>query len=497
MRRDAPTLGIDVGSTNTKLVLTEAGRAPGADAIQRFRTPDDPVQLLDGIEAAVRELISRHGAPSCVGVTSMAETGVPLDRDRRPLGELVRWNRPLADDLRGGVPPEPPFAADRAALFDATGVHLAPKTPLWMWWQLRRDDPDRWMAASRWAGVADLVTLWLTDRLVTDHTLAGRTGATRLPDPEVRGRTDFDLELLDLVGLSLSQLPEVLEPGAIAGGVTARASAATGIRLGTPVVVAGHDHAVATWAAGVRAPGRAVDSLGTTEALVRVADAPVDRAGALAAGMSVLRTVEGDREAVLAGAAGSAAVAAWATLADTDPTTLLAQLHDLDLPADGPVALPYPAGRQCPSPDGAARLGILDAEGGTPLPSLDTAPALLRGLALQLRWMDDAQRALLGLTGDDPAREPVLMLGSPPEAHAWRRASAAALPHPVLRVPCAEPVAVGAGLRAAVVAGLASADLTLATEPLEPGTASTADDWAAAAARFVAAATTTSTRGAA
>src|SRR5690606_16735969 len=153
-------------------------------------------------------------------------------------------------------------------LFAATGVRPSGKVPLATWAYLRDEEPDRWVAMRRWAGAADLVVLALTGRLVTDHTLAGRTMAYRLPEPGADLPAGFDPDLLAAVGLRPEQLPEVAGPAT--AGVSVGADRPWGLHPGTPVVVAGHDHQVGAWAAGVREPGEVADSVGTAESVIRV-----------------------------------------------------------------------------------------------------------------------------------------------------------------------------------------------------------------------------------
>ncbi|MEK8169346.1 hypothetical protein NKH77_04720 [Streptomyces sp. M19] len=51
-------------------------------------------------------------------------------------------------------------------------------------------------------------------------------------------------------------------------------------------MIAGHDHLVGAWAAGVREAGEAADSMGTAEAVLTVGDAPPDVPAAAREGMS-------------------------------------------------------------------------------------------------------------------------------------------------------------------------------------------------------------------
>ncbi|HEY3503745.1 MAG TPA: FGGY family carbohydrate kinase [Actinocatenispora sp.] len=440
------TLGVDVGSTNTKVVLVAgAGEVRGA---RRADTPGDPDALVRLVRTQIAALAD--GVPvAAVGVASMAETGVPLDADDRPIGPLLRW------DARRGTTDADRLADayGRAALFAATGVRPAGKTPLATWAWLRRTRPEVFGRMARWAGVADLVGLALTGRLVTDHTLAGRTMAYRLPAADAGLPAGFDADLLDAVGLRPAQLPAV--------GPVARALPGV-LPAGTPVVVAGHDHAVGAWAAGVRGAGAVADSLGTAESLIRVLGAPVDRGSVAAQGMSLVRTV-GGREALVAGspAAGAALDPFLAQLRPAsgpqalDRDAVLAAASALPARPTGLVVLPYPAGRQCPDPDPSARLRVIGTGGGP----AELTRALVEGLACQARWMYEAQRDLAAAPDG-----PVTVLGG---TGPWLRVKAAVSRVPLRHVTAAEPVATGAALLAAYRAGLTAEPPGLPTGPLD------------------------------
>jgi hypothetical protein len=77
-------LGIDVGTTNTKVCLLPQGRivtiptGGTAGDLQR-----DTLALIEGITDG-------HQIEG-IGIAGMAETGAPLDRDLRPLTPLITW----------------------------------------------------------------------------------------------------------------------------------------------------------------------------------------------------------------------------------------------------------------------------------------------------------------------------------------------------------------------------------------------------------------------
>lgn len=415
----------------------------------------------------------------------MAETGVPLTSQLRPMGDWVRWDRHEAGQQAAALA----HSLGWAELVNATGVRPAPKVPLAVWAWLRAERPQQWAAMAVWAGVADLACLCLTGRLVTDHTLAGRTMAYRLPDSADALPEGFDAELLAEVGITPEQLPSVAAPDGTAGRVGA-GFIGCGLAAGTPVVVAGHDHAVGAFAAGVREPGAVADSLGTAEAVLTVLSEPPDPVEVAEAGMSSVVTV-GRERAILAGSSTAGAVVQWwleheaGGMRAEDLFAAVLELGERRRWAPSEVlVLPYLAGRQTPAPDPAARLEVFGRRQDHTAAEL--ARAMLEGLCLHARWMLQEQSRLAG-TDVDRACVTVLggaVLGIP----AWTRVKAATLASPVRVVTASEPVAAGAALLAAVRAGLVDVPpcLPYRHEPPPPATSGGYDE---SFVRFVAAAT--------
>lgn len=478
------TLGIDVGTTNTKVALVDVG-GPRVLAIVAAPTPApaDLAGVLAGLVATVLRTpaaVAAGRAPVAVGVASMAETGVPLAADGRPRGDWLRW-----DGHRAGAEAEAlAVRLGRAELFAATGVRASAKIPLATWEWLRTHDPDALHAGTgRWAGAADLVGLLLTGRLATDHTLAGRTGAYRLGSPGTLPG-GFDADLLAEVGLRAAHVPEVLAPGEILGAVAEGPFTAAGLPAGTPVTVAGHDHPVGTWAAGVRAPGQAADSVGTAEAVCTVLAADPEPGPVAAAGMSLVRTVTGAHPALLAGSSSAGGAVAWWHAAHAPDVDVDAVMTEVDALGDAPLdafVLPYVHGRQTPAPDPAATARLPpELRDRT---ATGQAFALLTGLALQARWMLDEQGRLAG----GLAASSLTVLGGPMSSNpAWRRLKARVTPTPVLLVAEPEPVAAGAALLAAERVGAVDIAPALPSTPLPSSRRPGDDD---ALSRFVTAAT--------
>jgi xylulokinase len=431
-------IGVDVGTTNTKVVLASFGDDGDVreDRVRIVPTPADGSALQSVVLTAIRSLVSQgQGGLVGIGVASMAESGALVDDGGRPLGDLLRWNeRDGGRAVRSLV-----ASAGAAELYAATGVPVPEKTPL-AHWKTLREAGDARLSGAHWAGVADLIVAALVGEAVTDHTLAARTMAYRLGEPAER----FDADLLALSGLTPDRFPRVARPGQSAGVLTRDAAAVLGLPAGLPVVAAGHDHAVGAWAAGVRKPGGAVDSVGTSEALYRLA-LEVPREAAREQGMSIARAVDGAHESLLGANPTAGALIEWALgelLPGADRSAVFAAAAECSRGALGAFLLPYLRGRQAPRPDTAARMRAVPTMPADPSAALT---AVLTGLVLQLAWLDSAQTRILG-----PRDADLVVLAGPGAANdAWWNLKRRILNGRLRRVGAAEPIATGAAMLAA------------------------------------------------
>lgn len=437
----AAAVGIDIGTSNTKVVRVD--RSVSTMVLNR-PTPALLGDLLTVVHQGLRQAAA-IGPVDAVGLASVAESGYPLDAEGRALTPLLSWQADRDDTEIRALAER--LGAD--ALFQGTGVRPGPKPSLAAWLWLRARHPGTFAAMHRWAGVADAVHLALTGELRTDHTLAGRTLAYRLPPAGEPLSHEFDAELAAEAGLTPDRLARVALPGDVPAGVQ-RTSAHTGLRVGTPVVVAGHDHQVAAWAAGVRGVGQVADSVGTAEALLNLVGQVPDRPAVRAQGMSVVRTVDGKTEALLAGTGTAGGFLQWLAdrhtegdvsrlLAGTDP----AEVGDELLAGDSWV-LPYPAGRQCPEPDPRAGVRVV---GGQPT---HLGLAALEAVSYQAQWAIDTQSTLAGRRGVR-----ISLSGRPlHRTPLWARIKATLADAPATLSTAPEPVATGAALLALHRAGL-------------------------------------------
>ena len=133
-------------------------------------------------------------------------------------------------------------------------------TPTWtlpqMLW-LKNNEPRALKQTRHILFLKDYVRFLLTGEMACDSV---ESQGTLLWDMK---RGVWSEALCDLAGIPLKQLPRIGRPTDLAGTITRRAAADTGLPEGTPVVMGASDSAIEDYAAGAIEPGQCVLKLAT------------------------------------------------------------------------------------------------------------------------------------------------------------------------------------------------------------------------------------------
>ena len=256
--------GLDVGTTSCKAVLVtpdgdevSSGRAPTAWSTTAEGTVTGAADLVASARSALSAAVAAAGSGriAAVGVASMAESGVLLDRTGSPVAPVVAWH-----DLRD--------AAELGELRDTLGAEFSVRTglPLRQQWSLtkHRWEVDNGAASSlavRRLGVAEWIVHALGGAPVSEYSLASRTGWLEL------ATRDWWDDAVAWSGATRTLLPELV-PGGVPVGTAGDAWSIPGL-LGAVLTVAGHDHQAAAIGADAARAHAELDSCGTAEAFVR------------------------------------------------------------------------------------------------------------------------------------------------------------------------------------------------------------------------------------
>ena len=266
------TLGIDLGTSELKLALVDATGALVASAgapltVSRPHphwAEQHPHDWWDALVVAANALRSRHpdawDAVRAIGLSGQMHGAVLVDEERRVLRPAILWNDTRSsaqcEELVRRLPSLPEIAGNLAmpgftapkllwvaehepAIFRRIGQVLLPKD--WLRWRL---------TATAVSDMSDAAgTLWLDV-----------------------GRRAWSPQLLQAGGMTLAQMPAVVEGSDVSGHLQRDAAIALGLPEGLPVAGGGGDNAASAVGIGATQPGQGFLSLGTSGVLFVVTD---------------------------------------------------------------------------------------------------------------------------------------------------------------------------------------------------------------------------------
>ena len=256
-------LGIDVGTSGCKAaVFSEDGRMVAlAYEEYDFQSPQPGWAELDSLKvwSLVKRTIGQAVAGAkadpvkAISVSSLAETVVPVTRDRRILGpaplSFDMRGQEYLEELRGSISDE--------KLYQINGNTLGNNYSLTKLMWLKQHQPALYQQTQIFLPWGGFVAFMLGADASADYSLANRT---LLFDME---RCDWSQELLDLARLDREKLPATLPCGEAIGSLASGIAAELGLPAGIPIVSGGHDQCCNGVGCGVLRPGQAFYGMGT------------------------------------------------------------------------------------------------------------------------------------------------------------------------------------------------------------------------------------------
>jgi xylulokinase len=160
-------------------------------------------------------------------------------------------------------------------------------------------EPEILVRTDKWLLIEDFLNFMLCGRQATDYTMAS---CTLLFDQRKR---DWSDDILAQSGIERRLLCDAYPSGTLLGEVTAMAAEATGLSVGTPVVLGGHDYLCSALPVGAFEPGVVLDVTGTWEIVLAAIPAPILTPEVQRLGVTVETHVARDTYAVWGGAVAS------------------------------------------------------------------------------------------------------------------------------------------------------------------------------------------------
>ncbi|MQA12331.1 MAG: carbohydrate kinase [Pseudonocardiaceae bacterium] len=449
MRDDARyVIGIDSSTTATKaVVFTETGHAV-AEGRHTFplRRPypgwheQNAAHWWESTRDALRDAAAQVDANriAAIGITHQRESFVCLDARETPLRPGILWldGRAGKQIAEAGTP----------EVHEISGKppDVTPAFYKLLW--LKENEPDVLPGSAHVVDVAGYLSRKLTGNWRTSYSSADPLGLLDL------ATFTWSARLLEAVGLTERQLPELVPPGSVLGELRGDVADEIGLPHGIPVVAGAGDGQCAGLGAGVTAPGLMYANMGTALACgtwsseYRWSHAFRTLGGAVP-GTYILETLLSSGSYLVSWFMDRFGPGDNPDIGLSAEEAMEAAASKVEPGADGLMALPYWNAAQTPYWDPNARGTIIGWSGYHGKQHMYRA--LLEGIAFELRLNTD------GIAADTGTPiERYLAMGGGSRSRLWTQIVADITGRPVTVCAETETTALGAAILAAAAIGM-------------------------------------------
>jgi xylulokinase len=438
-------IGIDVSTTASKaLVIDEQGAVVATSShAHDLSTPrplwseQDPRQWWEASATALRDVLKIVAAEdiAAIGMTGQMHGLTALDKHGEPLRPAILWN----DNRTGAQCEAITEAVGAARLYQIMGSIMVPgfTAPKIAW--VRDHEPEVFKQIAHVLLPKDYVRYKLSGAFVCD--VADGSGFAMMDN----GKRTWSDELVSVIGLPKSALPELCECPEVSAYVSEAGAAATGLKVGTPIVGGAGDQPAGMVGMGVVEEGMASLAMGTSGVShainKRYAPEPDGRLHTFCGPMPETWFHMG----VMLSAAGSFRWLHDEFLAGKSYDEINDMAAGVPAGSLGLLFAPYLSGERNPHPDPYARgayVGFTLRHGMAHM-----IRATMEGISFGMRDLFELLRSL----GVNPAE--AVISGGAVNSPVWRQLTTDIMGIPLYTINTSEGSALGAAILAAVGAG--------------------------------------------
>lgn len=275
-------IGVDLGSTNIKAALYDENMqllARKSVPVEYMRDNGfvefDAAGYCDNLVALLAEVIRGQGCEQVeqIAFTGQAESLVVLDAEGKPLMNAISWMDERSVRECGKLAAQFPNEVCEAVTGQQAVLPTWPATKI-LW--LKENRPDVYRKAACYMLLKDYIVYCLTGRKLADMSIATFSFYFDIY------RKVYWQEMLDAIGITQAQLPELCEPCTVAGDTLPAITASLGLSRPAAVNVGTLDHFAGMIGTGNIAPGRVTLSTGTVMALATMSGDNVPRGSGIA-----------------------------------------------------------------------------------------------------------------------------------------------------------------------------------------------------------------------
>ena len=267
--------GIDLGSTNIKIAIYDEDfnlvdrQSRSVEYIRENGFVEfDPYRYCRVLMILLHDMVQQNGITSIrqIAFTGQAESLVVLDKNSDPLMNAISWMDERSTEECRILEKQFPHEICEAVTGQMAVLPTWPATKI-LW--LRRNRPEIYEAADSYMLLKDYVVYRLTGRKCCDMSIATFSFYFDIY------KKCYWQEMLDAIGVKLSQLPELVEPCSVAGPLRPDICSQLKLQEGTLVNVGTLDHFAGMIGTGNIKAGGVTLSTGTVMAMAAQCDEPV------------------------------------------------------------------------------------------------------------------------------------------------------------------------------------------------------------------------------
>jgi L-fuculokinase len=260
---------IDCGATNVRVVAIDGRGDILASESHPNNTGPDPFyqggkiwdvhEIWNKICMASRKVMVKIDKKRIAGltITTFGVDGALFDNKGDMLYPVISWQCERTNPVMAGIDKYIPLQK----LYEEAGpLPFNFNTINKLIW-LMENRPELIDRAEIFLFIPSILSFFLTGEMVNDMTMAGTSMVTSL------STRSWSAGILDSIGFPSDKLGVPVEPGTITGKVNSKASSASGLPEGTPVIATGHDTQFAIFGSGAEI-NQPVLSSGTWEILM-------------------------------------------------------------------------------------------------------------------------------------------------------------------------------------------------------------------------------------
>ncbi|MBM7543411.1 gluconokinase [Weissella beninensis] len=271
------TIGVDLGTTSTKVVLFDKASKVIKTANHGYTLyrdePDMAEEDLDEIFQAFTEgiidvtkgLNFATDKLIAVSFSSSMHSLIAFDADWQPLTRVITW----ADTRAVNYTEELKNNGLGKEIYAKTGTPIHPMAPLSKLLWLKNEKPDIYKQAAHYLGIKEYIFHRLFGDNKMDISIASGTGLFNIFE------LDWDAQALAVTGVKKEQLPQPVEPYEIARNLDPEYAKFIGIPADTAFVYGAGDGPLSNLGVNAIQPGVAAVTIGTSGAIRVVSNKPV------------------------------------------------------------------------------------------------------------------------------------------------------------------------------------------------------------------------------